>query len=172
MLALAITTAFALYVLGPDAFSRFVLDFSVPRRAVTLTKSEEIYRAVAWGGISLYLAYQWERWSGTIDRVWRWDQLRIVFAGIYSEQFFRENQDKWFQSLDAFWWMNWCLLWRLYCVVLLLSVTLCLLIHWYAALRFRFRGDRWSALCTQSSRGIHSAPHSAVASVAFADLCP
>jgi len=141
VLALSLTFVFALYILGPDAFSRFILDFSVPRRSVTLTKSEEVYRAVTWGGVALAGAYFWERWSGCISRVWSWGELRTFFAGINSEQFFRENQDKWFESLHAVAWMNFCLLWRLYAVVLILSVILCISIHYYATIRHFLAGD-------------------------------
>lgn len=66
-----------------------------------------------------------------------------IFAGVYSEQFFRENQDKWFRSLSAVAWMNWCLLWRLYALVLLLSLALCIAIHFYASLRHLLAGDGW-----------------------------
>lgn len=154
MLALIVTFVFALYVLGPDAFSRFILDFSVPRRSVSLTKSEEVYRAVTWGGVSLGGAYLWERWSGMLSHVWRWDQLRIFFAGIYSEEFFRQNQDKWFESLSAVSWMNWCILWRLYTIVLVLSIALCFAIRYYATLRHFLAGNNW---CLRSARNVLAA---------------
>ena len=143
MLALAISFVFALYVLGPDAFSRFILDFSVPRRSISLTKSEEVYRAVIWGSLALSGAYLWERWTGVASRSWNWDQLKTLFSGLYSEQFFRENRDKWFQSLTKVAWMNWCLLWRLYTVVLVLSIGLCIAIRYYAFLRHVLAGDKW-----------------------------
>jgi hypothetical protein len=48
VLALVVTIAFALYILGPDLFSRFVLGFTVPRRNVNLTRGEEVSRAIIW----------------------------------------------------------------------------------------------------------------------------
>lgn len=140
MLALTVSLLFALYIFGPDAFSRFILDFSVPRRAVTLSRSEEVYRAVIWATFATAAAYLWARWTGTLARVWRWSELQTFFSGIYSEQFFRDHRQEWFGSAGAFAWMNWCLLWRLYTVVFCLSLVLCLAIHYYAALRYRLAG--------------------------------
>jgi hypothetical protein len=142
MLALALTLALALYIFGPDAFSRFILDFSVPRRAVSLTKSEEVYRAVIWSGVSFSIAYLWERLSGTINRVWDWGELRTFFSGLNSDEYFRHNSDAWFHSLHCVFWMNLCLLWRLYVVVLVMSLVLWVVIHFYARIRDFFQGDK------------------------------
>jgi hypothetical protein len=142
MLALVLTLALALYVFGPDAFSRFILDFSVPRRAVSLTKSEEVYRAVIWSSISFSIAYCWERLNGTIDRVWNWGELRTFFSGLNSDEYFRHNSDAWFHSLHCVLWMNVCLLWRLYVVVLLMSLILYVIIRFYARIRDFFQGDK------------------------------
>ncbi len=143
MLALALTLALAAYVFGPDAFSRFILDFSVPRRAVSLTRSEEVYRAVIWSGTSLTFAYFWAKLSGTFDRVWDWGELRTFFSGLNSDEYFRHNSDPWFHSLHAVLWMNLCLLWRLYFVVLLMSLLLHITIHFYAGIRDFCQGKSW-----------------------------
>ena len=133
--------------MGLTLFRDLFLDFSVPRRAVSLTKSEEVYRAVIWSSISFLAAYLWEKVSGTLDRVWDWGQLRTFFSGLNSDEYFRHNSDAWFDSLHGVIWMNVCLLWRLYVIVFVMSLILCTLIHFYARIRDVFQGDglvkRW-----------------------------
>lgn len=131
MIAVAVSFLLALYVLGPDAVSRFLLGFTVPRRAVLLTKSEEISRALVWAVSCLGLAFLWGRWSGAFAQAWRPDALRIFFSGLYSETFFRSNQAAWFASLRPVFWMNWTLLWRTYLLVILLSVVLTWMTQFY-----------------------------------------
>jgi hypothetical protein len=147
MLALALTLVLALYIFGPDAFSRFLLDFSVPRRNVSLTKSEEVHRAVIWSGVSCVLAYLWARCWGTLDRLWDWGQLRIFFSGLVSDEFFRKNTDAWFHSLHCTVWMNFCVLWRMYVVVFLMVMVLDAGIRYYANIRDWLYGEaffqRW-----------------------------
>jgi hypothetical protein len=147
MLALALTLVLALYIFGPDAFSRFLLDFSVPRRNLSLTKSEEVYRAVIWSGVSWAVAYLWARWWGTLARLWDWAQLRIFFSGLVSDEYFRKNSDAWFHSLHCTVWMNFCILWRVYVVVFLMVLLLHARIRYYANIRDWLSGEaflkRW-----------------------------
>ena len=137
MIAVAVSLLLALYVLGPDAVSRFLLGLTVPRRSVLLTKSEEISRALVWAGTCFALAYLWARWTGALDTVWRPGSLRVFFSGLYSETFFHTNQDLWFRSAHDVFWMNWALLWRLYFLVLLLSAVLTIATQYYGWLRGR-----------------------------------
>ncbi len=141
MIAVAVSLFFALYVLGPDAVSRFLLGFTVPRRAVLLTRSEEVSRALVWAGTCLGLAYLWARWSGALDRVWRGESLRVFFAGVYSEFLFRQSPGSWFSSLHDLFWMNWVLLWRLYVIVVLLSIALTFATQYYGWISNRLPGD-------------------------------
>lgn len=143
MLALAVTLFFALYILGPDAFSRFILGFSIPRRAVTLTKSEEIYRAVIWSGTGFTLSVCWLKWTGSIQALWQSESVKQFFAGIYSEQYFRDHQSGWFDALRSVFWLNVALLWRLYLVVGILSLILTALIHYYGTIRHALRHAPW-----------------------------
>ena len=154
MLALTLTLALAVYIFGPDAFSRFLLDFSVPRRSVSLTKSEEVYRAVIWSGLSGTVAWLWARWWGTLDRVWDWGELRTFFSGVVSDEYFRHNADAWFHSLHCTLWMNFCVLWRIYVVILLMSLLLHLGIRYYANIRDRFKGE---SLVSRSARSLLAA---------------
>ena len=95
MIAVAVSVLFALYVVGPDAFSRFVIGLTVPRRAVVLTRSEEISRALVWAAGSFFLAYVWCRVEGTWGTVWQPASFRTCFAGLYSEKIFEANQGLW-----------------------------------------------------------------------------
>jgi hypothetical protein len=143
MLALVVTLLFALYILGPDAFSRFILGFSIPRRSVTLTKSEEVYRAVLWSGAGLFASIVWLWADGNLARMRDSSTSKVFFAGLYSEQYFRENQNPWFHAALSFFWMNIAVLWRLYLVVGILSVILIVLIHYYGSIRYRVRNLSW-----------------------------
>lgn len=143
MIAVAVSLLFALYVLGPDAFSRFVIGLTVPRRAVVLTRSEEISRALIWAAISFFFAYVWCRAGGAWADVWRPEAFRTCFAGLYSERFFEAHQDVWFGSLHQVLVANFRLLWRLYFCVLLLSITLTLLTHFYGIVRDRLPDWGW-----------------------------
>ncbi len=143
MIAVAVSVLFALYVVGPDAFSRFVVGLTVPRRAVVLTRSEEISRALVWATVSFLLAYLWCRIEGVWSGIWRPGAFRTCFSGIYSEHFFEAHQELWFASLHAVLWANFRLLWRLYVCVLLLSLTLTVLTHFYGVVRDRLPNWGW-----------------------------
>lgn len=140
MLALTISAIFALYIFGPDAISRFILDFTVPRRVITQTKSQEVSRAVLWAGISLAIAFLWDKFWGTLAKTWNTDEIQVFFSGIYSEQFFRDHREKWFESLHTLFWFNFCLLWRLYAVVLLIAGAVFVLVRYYGRVRALMAG--------------------------------
>ena len=143
MIAVAVSLVFALYLLGPDAFSRFLIGLTVPRRAVILTRSEEISRALIWAAISFSFAYVWCRAGGAWASVWRPDDLKLCFAGLYSESFFQAHQDAWFRSLHQVLWLNFSLFWRLYVSVFLLSLALTLLTHFYGVVRDWLPDWKW-----------------------------
>ena len=144
MIAVAVSLFFALYVVGPDAFSRVILGFTVPRRTVQLSKGEEVSRALVWSVATVGAAYFWARADGSLARTWNPALVRAWFSGIYSEAFFRANGDLWFASLRAIFDLNRCLLIRTYAVVLLLSVVLSVLTHFYGVIRDAL--PRWNWL--------------------------
>ncbi len=143
MIAVAVSLFFALYILGPDAFSRFIVGLTIPRRTVILTRSEEVSRALLWAGGGLFVAYLWCRVGGTWPRVWQPNELKLCFAGLYSEEFFRTHQDAWFRSLHQVLWLNLSLLWRLYTAVLAVSVALTFATHFYGIVRDRLPNWGW-----------------------------
>ena len=139
MLALAVSVIFALYILGPDLFSRLILGFVVPRRVVPLTRGEEVSRAILWCVWPLTLSLLWAWVRGTLARLWTWENLKTCVAGLYSEQFFREHQGQWFHAADQFLWLNFALLWRIYLLLLILTVLFNVVIKNYAAIRRKLK---------------------------------
>ena len=139
MLAVAVTLGFALYILGPDLFSRFALGFIVPRRAISLTRSEEVLRAVVWASVAVALSVFWAHKDGDLSRNLVPTDLQNFFSGLYSEQYFRDNRSVWFKSLHSILWLNICLLARIYAIVAAVSFFLSALITDYAKIRHLLR---------------------------------
>ncbi|WP_419805191.1 hypothetical protein [Terriglobus sp.] len=54
---------------------------------------------------------------------------------MYSGQFFREHQGQWFHAANQFLWLNFALLWRIYFLLLILTVLFNVVIKNYAAIR-------------------------------------
>jgi hypothetical protein len=135
VLPLLLTTLLALYVLGPDLVSRWILGFVVPRRAVIQSKSEEVARAILWSLIPLAFAWFWAIHLGNLLRCGGGHELSTLFSGLYSESFFTAHRSAFFAAATAFFWMNWCLLWRLYLMVVLGAVALTFVIRNYGRIR-------------------------------------
>ena len=142
MLAFAVTLFIALYILGPDQLSRFILDFSVPRRAVTLTRSEEVARAAIWSGIAFLLAWLWAHWFGSLKALYAAGGLEIFLSGLFNEAYFHEHREIWFQNAKAIFWFNWALLWRIYFLVVLVSLLFNQVIRRYGRVRHACRNQR------------------------------
>ena len=143
MIAIAVSLLIALYILGPDAVSRVVIGFTLPRRNLILTRSEEITRALVWSASSFLVAYAWCHAGGTWQRIWQPASLQTFFAGLYSEEFFRTHQGAWFSSLHPLFSFNVALLTRMYAVVLLCSLLLAIATHFYGVLRDRLPPWPW-----------------------------
>ena len=143
MIAVAVSAFVAFYILGPDAVSRILLGLTLPRRALLLTRGEEVTRAFVWSIVSLLIAYLWCRADGTWSRVWQPAALQTAFAGLYSEEFFRTHQDLWYASLRPLLSLNLSLLIRLYTAVLLFSSLLSISTHFYGVIRDRLPPWAW-----------------------------
>jgi hypothetical protein len=135
MLAITFTAVLALYLLGPDQFSRLILGFTIPRRNVTLTRGEEICRALVWATASAVPAYLWLIHSNCYSSLWHSEQAKVFFAGLYSETAFNATKAKWFESLVPVMWLNWAFLWRVYAITGLLSLILSALTVNYGRIR-------------------------------------
>jgi hypothetical protein len=143
VLALVFTTLFALYVIGPDLAARWVLGFIVPRRSVVQSRSEEVSRALLWAAIPLTVSYLWARYMGHLLQTGNLSDVETFFSGIYSEAFFSAHRELWFHAAKAVLWLNICLLWRLYCLVLVASVAFLFIIHYYGRIRERLKNQPW-----------------------------
>lgn len=135
MLALVVSFLVAVYLFGPDLVSRWILGFVVPRKNLVQSKGEEITRAVLWASLPLAVAIIWAIGTGALSKCGHTTDLGTVFSGLYSEKFFQDHSTEFFRSLRSFFWMNLCLLLRLYILVVGFSLLLNLIIRHYNALR-------------------------------------
>jgi hypothetical protein len=142
MLALLVSFLVAVYILGPDLISRWVLGFVVPRKNLVQSRGEEVTRAILWAAIPLGAAVWWASWTGAIQRHGGVADVQMVFSGLESDAFFRDHRPEFFASLRAFFGMNLCLLWRLYGLVIGFSIIFNLLILRYNRIWGRF-SSRW-----------------------------
>ena len=146
MLALLFSVAVAVYLLGPDLVARWLLGFVVPRKALVQTRTEEIGRSVLWALVPLGCAYLWSASQGSLQAVAGRGQLGLFFAGLYSDKIFEANLGSWYASAAAFARWNWCLIWRLYLIVLMIASGLASLTFRFGAIRRRMPDDRWRRL--------------------------
>jgi hypothetical protein len=131
LLALLVSALVALYLLGPDLVSRWILSLQVPRRNVIQSRGEEVTRAILLATVPLAVAVLWAYATGALHRDGNFTDLQTVFSGLYSEHAFEANQAAFFASLHALAWVNLSILWRLYLVVIAIGFTFNLLIRNY-----------------------------------------
>src|SRR6266481_1837659 len=135
MLAITISLLTAIYLVGPDFASRLILGFVVPRRIIQQGKSEEIARAILTAIFPLCLAVVWTvrlhvvMWSSIKS------DLKVVFAGLYSEKFFDNDQAGFFRSANSVSGANWSVAWRLYALLIVYMVVVDIIIANYGAIR-------------------------------------
>ena len=139
MLAIAFTLLLGAYLFGPGLVARLILGFVVPRKTLIQSRSEEITRSGMQAVVPLCLAWIWAGWSGALRRNGGWADVQNVFSGAYSVSFFDAHRPEFFRSLHAVYWMNLCLLWRLYLLVVLFALALNWTIRHYRGLRGHMR---------------------------------
>jgi hypothetical protein len=160
VIALVSTFLVAAYVLGPDLFSRWMLGFVVQRRNITQSKSEEITRGVLWAIIPLWMAWMFRHvgpWSlpqnSKID-------LQVFFSGLYSDLYFKDHQQEFFDAAGSFIRLNVCVLLRLYLVILLSGILLNFLIKKYGTIRHflasKTKGSKTLGLLSRNALSILS----------------
>ncbi len=142
MLALLLSSLIAVYLLGPDLVSRFILSFQVPRRNIVQSRGEEVAAAIFIAAVPLAFAAAWAFAGGALRREGGLDDLANVFSGLYSEKYFEANRQTFFSSLHAFAWMNFSLLWRLYLLVAAIAIAFNWLIKNYNRIWNRYRRGR------------------------------
>src|SRR5207248_4559891 len=98
MLALVVTLLTAIYLLGPDLLSRFILGFVVPRRKIQQTPSEEIARAILTAAFPLLIACVGIITRHVVDWAAVKPQLQIFFADIISDKLFEQSPEQFFHS--------------------------------------------------------------------------
>jgi hypothetical protein len=139
MLAITVSLLTAIYLLGPDLVSRFILGFVVPRRIIQQSKGEEIGRAVLTAVIPLSLAILWTSWHHGL--IWNdiKPDVKTVFSGLYSEKIFENDREGFFRAAKAVWIANWTVAWRLYTLLIAYSILVDFIILNYG----RIRNSKW-----------------------------
>lgn len=135
MLALTLTLLTAVFILGPDLTSRFILGRVVPRRTIQQTRSEEISRAIFTAIFPLCLAVFWVSWRHVV--VWGAVKADVetYIAAILSQKFFDEHTAQFFPAAKTVIRILWALAWRLYLLLILYAETVNILILNYGELR-------------------------------------
>lgn len=135
MIALVVSLLVAVYVLGPDLVSRWILGFVAPRKSLVQTRSEEVARGFLWSIIPFVVALML-RHVGPLSLAPNSKvDLQTFFSGLYSESFFDQHRQEFFASANSFIYLNACLGARLYTIVVVGSVALNFLIGKYGVMR-------------------------------------
>jgi hypothetical protein len=142
LLALLVSFLIAVYLLGPDLISRWAADLVVFRKTRIQSHAEEVARAVIGAAIPLVLAFFWAQWSGALARVGTRTDLETVYSALQSDNYFQSHHAQFFESLRAFSWMNVCILWRLYLLVVIFSLVRIAVVLNYNSIWRRLR-SRW-----------------------------
>jgi hypothetical protein len=135
MLALTLTLITAVYILGPDLISRYILGFVVPRRSIQQTSSEEISKAIITAVVPFSLAVVWV----VLRHVVVWGDIKsdiqTYLAAILSQKFFDEHTPQFFQSAKSVARLFGAVAWRLYVLLIVYAITVNVLIINYGELR-------------------------------------
>ena len=142
MLALCLTFLAAGFILAPDLLFRWILSFVVPRRSISQNRGEEITRAIFWALGPLALVIGWVRWQHVLQRSGHFTDVQVVFSGLYSNNYFEQHTQTFFDSLFRVAGMTGSMLWRLYLIVAVVALTLNVCILRYRWLRSKLKA-RW-----------------------------
>ena len=133
MLALVLTLILAMYILGPDLFSRFVVSQFAPARPRNISRSEEVTRAVLLSSIPVVLVWFVVHYG--FHRLSNVSVLRDFLLGLYGEQSLAKNSDVFFPAALKIIRVNVeIMLLPVYALVLVWSVFLGCLIRRYGRL--------------------------------------
>ena len=135
MLALTLTLITAVYILGPELISRYILGFVAPRRTIQQTSSEEIGRAILTSVVPFALAVAWV----TLRHVVIWSAVKAEFeiyiAAILSQKFLDDHTSQFFHAAKIMLQIFGALAWRLYALLIVYAITINILIVNYGELR-------------------------------------
>jgi hypothetical protein len=152
VLTLTISLLTALYLLGPDFVSRYILTFAVPRRIIQQTRTEEFARAISTAIFPLLLALAWIYLRHVVSWAAIKGDIQTVFSGLQSEKIFEHDPAHFYAAAKAAFRANWSLTWRLYILLIAYSVAVNVVILNYGAIRnlkfFRENRSARKALAT------------------------
>ena len=135
MLALTLTLITAVYILGPDLISRYILGFVVPRRNIQQTSSEEISRAIITAAVPFCIAVIWV--TTLHGEVWAEvkSDIQIYIAAILSQKYLDDHTPQFFHSAKIVAQLFWSIAWKLYSLLIVYALTLNILIVNYGEIR-------------------------------------
>jgi hypothetical protein len=97
VLAFVLTLVVALYILGPDLFSRWLVGLFAPARVQTRSRSEEISKALF--GSLIPFVFSYVILFLFFHRLRDFGVLKAFFNGVYSQQSFDRNSEAFFHSV-------------------------------------------------------------------------
>ena len=144
MLALVLTFILALYVLGPDLFSRWLVGYFAPARIRNRSRSEEISSGLFGSLIPIVVSFV------VIHSLFHHfndiSVLRTFFSGAYSEKLFDANPSVFFASLRSILKVNIQFLGIIYFLELAWSALLVWLIKHYGPLLRKYEKKPYVSL--------------------------
>jgi hypothetical protein len=135
MLALTLTIITAVFILGPELISRYILGFVVPRRTIQQTRSEEVSRAALTAIVPLGIALAWIAFRHAVEWGAIKSDVNTYTAAIISDKFLDAHLPQFFQSAKTVASVCWSLAWRLYAVLIIYVLALNFVIVNYGELR-------------------------------------
>ena len=129
MLALVLTLILALYILGPDVFSRLIIGSFAPARTRNRNRSEEIARAIVVSAVPITFVYVIAHYGfGRFSNI---SVLKNFLLGLYGDKSLEDHSDAFFTAAETIIRVNAVFLLAVYAVVLLWSLQLGYLIKNY-----------------------------------------
>lgn len=135
MLALTLTLITAVYILGPELISRYILGWVVPRRTIQQTSSEEISRAIITAAVPFVLAVAWV----TLRHIVVWSDVKsdvqTYLSAILSQKFLDDHISQFLQSARTVARIFGAVAWRLYALLIIYAIVVNILIINYGEVR-------------------------------------
>jgi hypothetical protein len=148
VLALVVSLVLAVYILGPDVFSRLIVSLFAPARARSRNRTEEIARAFIISVVPIAISYCIAHFG--LHRFNNTGVLKDFLLGLYGDKSLEEHSDAFFDAAATVIRLNTqFLLIPVYTFALAWSIGLGLLIRNYGKLLRRWKNDpKFSAVLT------------------------
>jgi hypothetical protein len=148
VLALVVSLVLAVYILGPDVFSRLIVSLFAPARARSQNRTEEIGRAFIISAVPTAIIYCIAHFG--LHRFSNTNVLKDFLLGLYGDKSLEEHSNAFFVAAATVVRLNvQFLIIPIYTIALAWSIGLGLLIRNYGQLLRRWKNNpKWSAVLT------------------------